>query len=273
MLSILTALLCEAAPIISKYKLKKVAEINAFQLYRADQISLIVSGIGRVNAAAAVGFLAALRQSKSPNAWLNVGIAGHSHQPIGAGFLVNKLYEVSSDQSWYPVVTFDHTLNSDQLRTVDQPDLSYEHQGGVDMEATAFYSTATRFNTAELIQSYKVISDNSATPAKKFSKQLVSDLIENKLEEIGFLIDVLQESKHAHDSMTNFSNTSQLMKEINQKLKLSHSQNRLINERLTKLQLLNPDLMINLSDQLSCQSFKTLISSLDELLNAQTIKF
>ena len=59
------------------------------------------------------------------------------------------------------------------------------------MEASAFYATACRFNSSELIQVFKVISDNHANPAEQISAQLTEEIISAKLDSIDVLIQQL----------------------------------------------------------------------------------
>ena len=61
------------------------------------------------------------------------------------------------------------------------------------MEAFGFYSSATRLVTAELIQVYKVISDNPANPVKNIDFAMVREWIAGQGESIIRLVDRLQE--------------------------------------------------------------------------------
>ena len=63
------------------------------------------------------------------------------------------------------------------LQTVSRPQLVYDREHLCDMEASAFYETAVRFSTGELIHCLKVISDNESSPAENIQPKQVTILI------------------------------------------------------------------------------------------------
>ncbi len=127
MIFIVTALDCEARPLIQHYKMRRCQQFKPFPLYQGDNISLVVSGIGATNAMLATATLAGMNAGQSvdshtgmpmthprqpnrsvnstPNpiiarvpgsqipevAWLNIGIGGHQHYAIGSAFLAHKV--------------------------------------------------------------------------------------------------------------------------------------------------------------------------------------
>jgi hypothetical protein len=52
------------------------------------------------------------------------------------------------------------------------------------MEASGFFATASRFSSLELIQSFKVISDNRLSPITSLNGKILAKLIENQLATI-----------------------------------------------------------------------------------------
>ena len=76
---IFTALPCEAKPLIDRYKLKKDTNIQAFNIFRNDEIILTVTGIGKTAMAAGVAYTQALFPAKLNPVMLNIGIAGQQH--------------------------------------------------------------------------------------------------------------------------------------------------------------------------------------------------
>ena len=101
MMYFVVALDCEAKPLIAHYRLRRDRNAVGFAVYRNEQIALIVSGIGRVAAATAVGYLQALLGNQRNCAWLNVGIGGHRNYCIGDTYLAHKISLLSSNH-WYP---------------------------------------------------------------------------------------------------------------------------------------------------------------------------
>ena len=85
---IVTALDSEARPLLDQYRLRASANSGPFRLYGNDNILLIVSGIGRVNAAAASAYLAALA-GPGVHSWLNIGIGGQRDYVLGSAWLAS----------------------------------------------------------------------------------------------------------------------------------------------------------------------------------------
>ena len=180
MLRFVVALEAEARPLIERYRLFRKGS-GAFSWYRRDRVALVVSGIGKTAAAAAVSYLHLAAGGKRHAAWLNVGIAGHGARPVGEALLAHKIRDRSSGRSWYPPQVFAPPCATDLVTTVDQPELGYDEPGAFDMEASGFYATACRFASAELVQCLKVVSDGPGAAAEKLTSKAVRGLIEDRL--------------------------------------------------------------------------------------------
>lgn len=270
MLTIVIALLCEAKPIISKYKLKNITGDHPYQIYQNNDLSLIVSGVGKAASASATGYAHAITASPPYSAWLNIGLAGHSNLEIGKGFLVNKIHDYSSKQTWFPPQVFDLSFPSSGLMTVDRPDSEYKNKGGVDMEASGFYSTASRFTSGELVQCYKVVSDNPQSPFKKFSTKEATDLINGRIEDISFLVEQLVNTSN---KLSALNKTPIMFDQIHDQLKMTHSEQLQIKDRLRKLQLLNSNAFTDISQFEKTDSAKVFLIKLDQLIKQQEIHF
>ena len=164
MILIVTAFDAEARPLIDHFRLRRQAD-HGFPVYTAGDVWLVVSGPGRVNAAAATAHLHARAGFPWDNTWINVGIAGHAELPQGEARIAHKVTEALSGVSWYPSIVTGSPWSSSLLTTVDQPDNDYASGGLVDMEASAFMETALRFSSSELVHVLKVVSDNRESPA------------------------------------------------------------------------------------------------------------
>ena len=268
MLTIVTALLCEAKPVILKYKLKKITGNHPYQIFQDNKLSLIISGVSKAASASASGYAHAIKASPSHSAWLNIGMAGHSKFEIGSGFLVNKIHDRSTEQTWFPPIVFEPPCTSDKLVTVDRPESEYKFDGGVDMEASGFYSTASRFTTNELVQSYKVVSDNPRSPVRKFSTNEATDLINRNMEDISFLVDQLLNDSH---ELSALNKIPIMFDQIQNQIKMTHSEQLLIKDRLKKLHLLNPNVLTDFSE--NTESAKTVLKYLDQIIEKQEINF
>ncbi len=108
---------------------------------------------------------------------VNIGIAGHINHAIGGLFLIDKITDFDSQKSYYPPLVFTPPCPTANIQTVSRPQLDYDPHHLCDMEASAFYETAVRFSTGELIHCLKVISDNESSPAENIQPKQVAALI------------------------------------------------------------------------------------------------
>jgi len=193
MINIIAALPAEARPLITHYKLRHKQDSAAFPLYRGKDMALIVSGPGKVAAAAATGVLAGSCDTNNHAAWLNIGIAGHASHTTGEGLIAHRITDSATGNSWYPPQTLDVPAPTDNLITVDHPENDYPENALYDMEASGFYPVACRFSTSELVQCYKIVSDNRECSTRTVTAKLCEQLVAGKLDKIDQLVNVLGE--------------------------------------------------------------------------------
>ncbi|MFZ2403614.1 MAG: hypothetical protein WAW41_00645 [Methylobacter sp.] len=174
---IYAALPCEAKPLVEHFKLKKDTTIQPFAVYLNQDICLTVTGLGKSAMAAGVAYSQALFASAEHPVLVNIGIAGHKHHAVGCLFLIDKITDVDSQKSHYPPLVFTPPCSTASIQTVSRSQLTYDLHHLCDMEASAFYETAVRFSTGELIHCLKVISDNESSPAENIQPKQVSSLI------------------------------------------------------------------------------------------------
>ncbi len=174
---IFTALPCEAKPFITQLKLNKNNNLHPFALYANADTALIVSGCGKVAMAAAVAYgLAYFTHSESP-ILVNVGIAGHQSLRIGSLFAAHKITDVDSGKNYYPQLVSQLPCMTLRINTVSKPERVYADNGLYEMEASGFYEIASRFSSAELIQAFKVVSDNQYSPLARIDENWVVELM------------------------------------------------------------------------------------------------
>ena len=176
----------EAQQLIDFYQLAKVEE-TPYPLFRNHQHSLIISGLGRDRAVSAT---TALHQvTNKPNlGWMNLGIAGHGSIEIGEALIAGKITDDSSNESFYPPQIFEHSFAVSCLQTCSKPCSNYQPDLGYDMEAHAFYKTASKFSIRELVQVIKIVSDNPDYDLNQVNPKGVPAMIERHLEEIDALV-------------------------------------------------------------------------------------
>ncbi len=199
MICFVTAFPAEAKPMIKRYGFKAF-QSNPFPIYESDIGFLVISGMGKKSAAKAVSHLATLYPANS--IWINIGVAGHRDAEIGTAFLAHKIVDLKTGKNWYPQILFSPKCKTATVITVDQCETGYAQDAAYDMEVAGFYEEAARFSTAELIHSFKVISDNVVSPVAKISPKLAETLIEKNLEALNHLVEeltALRETLPTHD--------------------------------------------------------------------------
>jgi len=192
-INIITALQCEARPLIEYYKLRGNARHSAFRCYQNDEIQLTISGIGKLAAATATTYLAASNPGGTSCAWLNLGIAGHAKTSIGKPMLAHKIIDNASERQWFPGMVMPITCDSEVLTTVDKPEKTYRKATMVDMEASGFYAAASRFQSCELIHSLKIISDNQQYTSEQITEKTTLAMINDNITTIDSIIQPLLE--------------------------------------------------------------------------------
>ena len=191
MINIVVALPAEARPLLDHFRLRDKQHNTAFPVYRNADMALIVSGPGKVAAAAATGLLAGNRDTPAVAAWLNIGIAGHAHHAIGSAFIAHRITDSATGTNWYPPQIHDLPIPTENLCTVDCPEDSYPAAALYEMEASGFFPVACRFSTGELVQCFKVVSDNRTQANTAVTAKLCTQLITAKLTDIEQLVNAL----------------------------------------------------------------------------------
>ena len=191
MIYLVVALSAEARPLVAHFGLASAREIESLEIYRRPGLSLIVSGVGRAAAAAAVEALARAVPVEEHSAWLNIGVAGHRNHAIGTAVLATTIVDDVTGERWTASTPSDLHFESGSVRTVDQVELEFDSESLYDMEAAAFYRQAIRLTTPDLVQVLKIVSDNRETGALCVSAHRVQGLVERNLPGIDRLLSYL----------------------------------------------------------------------------------
>jgi len=216
-LNIVTALHCEAKPLIEHFQLKKISEGNPpFPIFvnKEQTIHLIVTGVGKVKAAAGTTFLHCWTGSKPTSCFLNIGIAGSTQFALGDCLLIHKIMENSTGRCWYPFVSLIKNKNQGQLITHDVPQQSYPAAGLVDMEGAAFFQTASHFVSQEHIQIMKIVSDNDTSSQNQLNEETVKQFVAKNVSSISdvahYLLNLSEQENNLNkdpDHLTDFQST------------------------------------------------------------------
>ncbi|MGR9105430.1 MAG: hypothetical protein ACU843_00715 [Gammaproteobacteria bacterium] len=186
------ALPCEAKPLVKAWRLSRLMHETVFPIYRNDSMTLTVTGVGKTAMAAGVAYTGAVCGGTRPSIWLNLGIAGHPQSALGELFLAHKITDRERDRNWFPPLIAKPPCLTESLITCSRPDTDYAQSALYDMEGSAFFETASRFSSTELIQCLKVISDNRLNPAVALDPKAVSELIEGRIDLINRVVEQLQ---------------------------------------------------------------------------------
>ena len=232
---LIAALDCEAKPLISNYQLKRCIDDSAFAVFRNDTMTLTVSGVGKLAAANAVGYTQGRYGFGQSGAWLNIGIAGHPDLDIGECRIAHKVLDSETNTSWYPALLPGH-INTSELVCVSQAETEYLDDSMYDMESAGFISSATRFQTQELVHSLKIISDNHNNPVYRFDKKTVTSLITDRIDTIDCIINEL-------DNRSQYirNNSLELVETFNQTWHFSRHQYTQLNQLLNNWSCLSPN--------------------------------
>jgi len=176
----------EAHPLIDFYQMEKRVH-STHSVFQNEHHTLILSGPGRKNAISATETLFQMEDLKNQG-WINLGIAGHGSLAIGEAFLSGKVMDDSSAECFYPPQIFEHSFGVSSLTTCSKPSSNYEMDMGFDMEAHAFYKTASQFSIRELVQVIKIVSDNPIHGLEKVKTKDVTKWMNQHMEELDELV-------------------------------------------------------------------------------------
>ncbi len=174
-----TALMEEARPFIGLLGLKKMQVPGNLGLYARGTTRLLITGIGRIQAA--INLTRLLQQDlHEPYAHIiNVGICGCGNLtlPLGTACLVNKITEGATGRVFIPDRLYTSCFPETALVTVDLPKINRAGNDPTlyDMESSGLFQAATQFLTADRIHFIKVVSDylDGRFPSKANIQELV----------------------------------------------------------------------------------------------------
>ena len=241
---ITVALHPEARPLIAHFGLKQDTTAHAVPIFHRDNVSLAVSGVGRLKSAIATTYLLSRVSAPDKIGLLNIGIAGHTQIPntgpveIGDLFLVHKIAEQATGHTFYPDMLVQVHLPESVLTTVDRPldqsDGMEVEAGLVDMEAAGFYQAAAAFLAPHQIHCIKVVSD--FLEVQRFDKAMVSHLIEQRLTDIDRIIAAQNTVAEASSDILNEADRS-MMNHLNRCLRLTVSQHKMLTDTVRTYKL------------------------------------
>lgn len=182
-----TSMYIEASSFIKKMNLKKDLECHKFQVFKNDNVVLIITGVGKVISAVAVTYLFLKYKIKCDDIFINIGICGSKNKNIHIGdiFLCNKITDYDTKKTFYPDIILKHPFKEGSIETISKVinNKNVKIQSEiVDMEASAIYEAALMFLQPHEIFFIKIVSDHLNN--EKTDINSISSLVESKSEEI-----------------------------------------------------------------------------------------
>ena len=156
MILIATAMRVEAKPLIKRLKLRYVSNTNP-AIYANDEFALVLTGVGGIRAAAAIGYC--FGKLDSVAVVVNVGVAGCVNAEVGEVFVANKLRDCTTNRVRFPDMMMRFELPEATLATHATVQSKGSADELVDMEGFAIFDAATVFLPPHRIVILKIVSD------------------------------------------------------------------------------------------------------------------
>jgi hypothetical protein len=182
------AMYCEAKPFISYLGLKRDGNITRFQVFKDDEVVLIVSGVGAMASAIATTYLLTQYKVQHADLFLNIGICGTKHQGIkkGTALLCHKIIHHDTKKTFYPDMLFRHPFKEGVLETFSRVvdiKVDSEIEGDIaDMEGSGAFQAASVFLPPHHICCIKIVSDYME--GEILTPDQVSELVQHNVEVI-----------------------------------------------------------------------------------------
>ena len=191
MIYIFSAFYAEAKNIIDHYDLKKEKspETVRFDVFANDSIKLVITGVGEINAAAAVSNIGGAYGISPDDEILNVGCCAcfSNEVCLGSIFLGNKLTEQMTGRTFYPDMLMKTNLMECEIVTVARVLNEGRDSVVYDMEAAAVYQAAAFFVGPHRMHFIKLVSD----AGERIDQSKITGLFALQEEKICGYIDML----------------------------------------------------------------------------------
>lgn len=204
MIYVFTALYCEAHIFIKRYGLVKNPENTWFQEFYNESagIRLTITGVGEINASAAVSSVCSLYRPDREDLLLNVGTCAHAEKEDGI-FLCHKIVEQATGRSFYPDMLYRHAFREGTVVTCMLPWDGRTYESGLgaarpqeerifDMEAAAVYQAGSRFFGPHQMMFLKAVSDRGT--AETISEKQIRERMERYQEKIFCYVERIQQT-------------------------------------------------------------------------------
>jgi len=177
LLYIITALKSEAQAYVDRYKLTK-SKIGKFTLFCNEDMFLLVSGMGILNARLATQALINQYDITDDDVYLNVGICGACKE-----YEIGSLLEIGSIS--YDEISYIFNNSLKEITCVDEAISENTHKI-VDMESYGFYDAVIHNPAIKNFHILKVVSDHFEP--QKVTKDATKKLISKNIDAINNIL-------------------------------------------------------------------------------------
>ena len=160
-----------------------------FDVFANDSIRLVITGVGEINAAAAVSNIGGAYGISPDDEILNVGCGAcfSSETCLGSIFLGNKLTEQMTGRTFYPDMLIKTGYRECEIITAVRVLKEGREQVVYDMEAAAIYQAAAFFVGPHRMHFIKLVSD----AGERIDQSKITELFALQEDKICGYIDIL----------------------------------------------------------------------------------
>lgn len=186
MIYLAMAMPVEARAIIKKLNLKRDNSIKKVQVFKNEEVTLIITGVGTIKSLIATTHILSIEDIGKNDIFVNLGVCGAKDKEkftIGDVVLANKIVDKNNDFTIYPDMIFAHNFKEGSIEThnkVVESTLGI-NEDIVDMEASGVLKGASYFFNNSQIFAIKIVSDYLDS---KIEGEKVENLIEDRFDEI-----------------------------------------------------------------------------------------
>lgn len=224
MIYIACALYDEAFPWIKRFGLKKNTEAEKFQIFENSDIRLMITGVGNLNAAAALTYMCTLFLPSEEDIFVNTGACGLLSGTACRGtlFLIHKITGDRSGRQYYPDILYEHSFREAELISCEKVQTQRKENGRIivtDMEAEGLWCAANIFFSPDRIAFIKYISDfcGGETVTKEKLRKLSDEAAELIVPYMEKLKDAQKKERTLNDD------TAETLEIISEKLKATQA--------------------------------------------------
>ncbi len=255
MIYISVSMYIEAQPFVKKLNLKKDFRFKKFEVFKSNEVILIITGVGKIKSAIALTYLFSKYEIKSSDLFINIGVAGSIDKNIliVSLFICNKIIDNDKNKTFYPDMILKHPFKETSIETfssiVDKSNLNIK---GIliDMEAAGLYQAALVFMEPHQIIFIKIVSDYLDT--KDLTIKHISNLVDEKsLQIIRFINDI--KDVFYYDNEVLSKEDIKALDILTQNLKLSVTMGNRLKQLFTYYKLQNGDFLESIDKYISLE--------------------